>query len=537
MVIVGLLRGARLGRIAVAAVVALGFGLAGVPAAAETVAFRQALAAAMSEDAAVAEFYRARDYAPLWTGADDARRRAALVSALSSVDSHGLPAARYDLEGLIAAFSGLRTDGDRGRLEARATRAFLAYARDVSSGVLTPSRIDPGMVRTVVRPDPAALLDGVAGADPAAFLRTLPPQAPEYARLVRERHRLVEVIAAGGWGATVPDGRYEPGATGPAVIALRDRLIAMGYLPRRAEAGFDGAVQAAVIAFQADHGLEADGIAGPSTVAALNVGPEERLKSVLVALERERWMNFDRGARHVWVNLADFRVRIIDNGKVTFETRSVIGRNSSDRRSPEFSDEMTHLVINPSWYVPRSITTSEYLPRLQRDPTAVGHIDVLDSRGRVVDRESTDFSQFSTRSFPFSMRQRPGPGNALGKVKFMFPNPWNIYLHDTPERALFSREVRDFSHGCIRLNDPFDFAYMLLDPQSDDPEGLFHSILNTGRETRLDLAVPVPVHIVYRTAVIPARGKANYRADIYGRDARIFAALAGAGLELPEPRS
>lgn len=537
MVIGKLLRAAGLGRIAVAGAVALGFGLAALPAAAETVAFRQALAAAVSEDTAVAGFYRARDFAPLWTGAEDAPRRAALVAALSAVDSHGLPAARYDLDGLIAAFSGLRSDGDRGRLEARVTRAYLAYARDINSGVLTPSAIDPGMVRTVVRPQPAALLEGVAGGDPAGFIRALPPQAPEYARLVRERHRLAALIAAGGWGATVPGGRYQPGDTGPAVIALRNRLIAMGYLARRAEAGFDGAVQAAVIAFQADHGLETDGIAGPSTVAALNVGPEERLKSILVALERERWMNFDRGARHVWVNLADFRVRLIDDGKVTFETRSVVGRNASGRRSPEFSDEMTHLIINPTWNVPRSIATGEYLPQLRADPNAAGHLDILDRRGRVVARDSVDFSQFSTSSFPFSMRQRPGPANALGKVKFMFPNPWNIYLHDTPQRALFSREVRDFSHGCIRLNDPYDFAYELLSRQTDDPEGLFRSVLNTGSETRVDLATPVPVHIVYRTAVIPARGKANYRADIYGRDGRIFAALAGAGLELPEPRS
>ncbi|MEO1309167.1 MAG: L,D-transpeptidase family protein, partial [Pseudomonadota bacterium] len=276
-----------------------------------------------------------------------------------------------------------------------------------------------------------------------------------------------------------------------------------------------------------------DGVAGQTTITMLNVSAQTRLQQVVVAMERERWTNFERGDRHVLVNITDYTAAIIDDGKVTYRTRSVVGANDSDRRTPEFSDVMEHLVVNPTWNVPYSIATKEYLPKLQRNPHAVSHLRVIDRRGRVVNRSSVNFAQYSRRNFPFSIKQPPGARNALGLVKFMFPNKYNIYLHDTPAKDLFSRETRAYSHGCIRLNDPFDFAYALLAKQSDDPVGLFKSKLNSGRESRINLEQHVPVHLIYRTAVAPAKGRVNYRRDVYGRDARIFEALSRAGVALP----
>ena len=232
------------------------------------------------------------------------------------------------------------------------------------------------------------------------------------------------------------------------------------------------------------------------------------------------------------MNLTDFTASIIDNDAVTFQTRSVIGANDSARRSPEFSDVMEFMVINPSWYVPRSIATKEYLPRLQSNRNAVSHLEITDSRGRVVNRSNVNFSQYSARTFPFNMRQPPSRGNALGLVKFMFPNQYNIYLHDTPAQNLFGREVRAYSHGCIRLNDPFDFAYALLAKQTADPEGFFQAKLRTGAEARVNLNQPVPVHIVYRTAFTDVRGTLNFRRDIYGRDGKIWNALSREGVAL-----
>ncbi|NHX27611.1 L,D-transpeptidase family protein, partial [Escherichia coli] len=230
--------------------------------------------------------------------------------------------------------------------------------------------------------------------------------------------------------------------------------------------------------------------------------------------ERERWMPADRGRRHVLVNITDFHARIIAGGKVEFQTRSVVGANDKDRRTPEFSDVMEHMVVNPTWNVPRSIATKEYLPMLKEDPGAVSHLTLIDQRGQIVSREGMDFSEYDTTNFPFDMKQPPSNSNALGLVKFIFPNPHNIYLHDTPAKSLFGRESRAFSHGCIRLNDPFDFAYALLGRQTNDPEGYFHAVLRTGRETQVDLKEPLPVHIIYRTALTGPKGRVEFRRDI-----------------------
>ena len=413
------------------------------------------------------------------------------------------------------------------------SRAYLTYARSVQSGVLEPASVDRDIKRTRPLRPADALLALVERDDPRAALRSLPPQTAEYTRLMRARLMLDHAIAGGGWPAPVRARRLDPGDTGPAVIALRDRLVAMGYLDPHLGTAYDGRMSAAVRDFQADHGLLSDGIAGPSTLQALNVSPQERLQAVLVAMERERWLNLPegRGDRHVLVNLVDFHAQIVDHDKVTFRTKSVIGHRASDRQSPEFSDVMEHMVINPYWHVPRSIIIGEYLPQLQANPTAVGHLDLLDSRGNVVGR-GMDFSQFDARTFPFAMRQRPGPRNALGSVKFMFPNRHNIYLHDTPHQSLFSREMRTFSHGCIRLDEPHDFAYALLAPQVDDPVPYFQRILRTGARTQVDLETQVPVHLIYRTAFTRAKGKIQFRPDAYGRDARIWAALSREGVAL-----
>jgi murein L,D-transpeptidase YcbB/YkuD len=306
----------------------------------------------------------------------------------------------------------------------------------------------------------------------------------------------------------------------------------MGYLERNAGNTFDQPMRAAVIAFQADHGLAEDGVVGPGTLTEINTSAEQRLKSVIVAMERERWSNMPRGDRHIKVNLTDFTAKIIDNGKVTFSTRSVVGARDKKRQSPEFSDQMEFMVLNPSWFVPRSIATGEYLPKLQQDPNAVNHLIITDRSGRQVDRANMDFNKYTPQTFPYAMRQPPSQRNALGLVKFMFPNKHNIYLHDTPAKNLFARETRAYSHGCIRLADPFDFAYALLAEQTGDPEGLFQSKLASGKEVQVDLEKPVPVHIMYRTAFVNGKGHIQYRRDVYGRDARIWQALSEAGVAL-----
>ena len=498
--------------------------------------FKQAVAEAASRDADIAAFYRGRDFQPIWTDtdADDTARRQALLTALAQADRHGLPVDRYDMDDLMERMRAVRSSRDLGLLEVEMSRVFLQYARDIQTGALIPSRIDADIVREVPYRDRASYLAMIAREDPVDFIASLPPQTIEYRALLAQKIRLEARIAEGGWGPAVRARALAPGDTGGDVVALRDRLIAMGYLAPTSKAGYDADLQAAVSAFQLAHGLEVDGIAGQGTIEEINVDPRARMRSIIVAMERERWLNRERGDRHILVNLADFHARIIDHGHETFRTRSVIGKNVPDQRSPEFSDVMEHMVINPSWFVPRSIITKEYLPALQRNPNAVRHLVITDSRGREINRNAVDFSRFSSRSFPFSMRQPPGESNALGLVKFMFPNVHNIYLHDTPQKHLFAHEVRAYSHGCIRLADPFDFAYALLAAQEEDPKAYFHKVLDTNRETQVDLEKPVPVHLIYRTAQTNERGQIEYRRDVYGRDAKIWEALSAAGVVLPE---
>ncbi len=500
----------------------------------QVTAFMQAVAESASRDKDIAAFYKANGYKSIWTGRSgrERQRRSALLKALSNADVHGLPAKSYDVAGLQARMKAAKSAQERGALEVELSRVFLDYARDIQTGVLVPSRIDRAIVRQIPYRDRTSYLVNFAKSSPNGFFKALPPKTNEYNALLKSKLAMERQLSRGGWGAKVPGKSLKPGATGNAVVALRNRLIAMGYLKRTNSQTYDTAMQAAVQQFQLAHGLAADGVAGPGTLTEVNVPVEDRLKSIIVALERERWMNQARGKRHVLVNIPDFTAKIVDNGKITFQTRSVVGARTDDRPTPEFSDVMEFMVINPSWYVPRSIVTKEYLPALKKNPYAVKHIEITDSRGRKVNRGAVNFAQYNERTFPFAMRQPPSRGNALGLVKFMFPNPHNIYLHDTPAKNLFSREVRAYSHGCVRLADPFDFAYALLAKQTGDPQGYFQSVLKTGSETRVDLKAPVPVHLIYRTAFTTPKGNTHYRRDIYGRDGRIWNALSRSGVAL-----
>lgn len=497
--------------------------------------FMQAVAETAASDRDIAAFYRANAYQPIWITdtPEAAARRAALMRAIADAPAHGLPSTRYDWGQMAARLRDVKTERELGVLEVDMSRLFLSYAQDVQTGILTPREIDPGLVREVLRRDRVEMLTQFKQSSPQKYIKLLAPQTPEYARLMKEKIRFERLVAKGGWGAQVRAKSLKLGQTGDAVVQLRNRLIAMGYLPRTSLATYDTRMLQAVAAFQRDNGLVSDGDAGQTTLDVINVSAQERLSQIIVAMERERWLNRPLGQRHIWVNITDFHARIIDDGKVTFQTRSVVGHRDADRRTPEFSDVMEHMVINPTWHVPRSIATKEYLPLLQRNPMAVGHLRITDRRGRVVNRAEMDFTQFSRGNFPFDMKQPPSQRNALGLVKFMFPNRHNIYLHDTPQKALFGRQVRAFSHGCIRLNDPFDFAYALLAVQSEDPKALFQKHLSTGRETQVDLENHVPVHLVYRTAFTQAKGRVQFRRDVYGRDGKIWRALADAGVSLP----
>lgn len=509
-------------------------GFAPQGALAEVTAFKQAVAETASVNRDIAAFYRENRFEPIWTGDSEIHRarRAALLSAVSRAELYGLPAANYDPDALRAKMASVQGERALGELEVALSETLVLFSRHMQTGILNPRKLMSGIKRDAPLRDPISYLRDFTAGDPEAFFRSIVPTSGEYTRLVRAKFELERVVAGGGWGAQVQSSKVSPGDSGPAVVALRNRLIAMGYLERSNTAVYDGALQKAVQQYQTDQGLEPDGVAGPATLTAINTPASERLKSVLVAMERERWLNKPRGKRHVLVNIPDFKARIIDDDKVTFETRSVVGKNTPDRETPEFSDVMEYMEINPYWNVPRSIASEEYLPAMRRNPYAAGHLQVVDGRGNVVPRSRINFARYTGRTFPFNLRQPPSNKNALGLVKFMFPNKYNIYLHDTPAKSLFSREVRAFSHGCVRLNEPFEFAYALLAKQVADPVSFFQARLQSGQNTRVNLDEPVPVHLIYRTAYTDAKGRVKFRSDVYGRDAQVFRALQNAGVAL-----
>ncbi|MCY3878788.1 MAG: L,D-transpeptidase family protein [Rhodobacteraceae bacterium] len=486
------------------------------------------LISALSENPDLLAFYEKRNFEPVWTGgdADSLTRVQALLAMLRIAPGHGLPYGEADIQHLNALFGQISGPGGREIAEAEMAKFFVRFATAMHSGAVEPASVTKHISRNRQPLAVAELFAGINGLNPAGFLTSLAPDTLQYQQLRKTLKRLDFTIAHGGWGRLVRAQSLSPGEQGEAVVQLRNRLIRMGYLSMSSAIGYSGGLVFAVKRFQKDHGLEPDGIADAKTLAAINVEPVERRKQIIAALERERWLNRPRGEQHIRVNIADFQADVIHGGRSVFNTRVVVGQSAGSLQTPEFSDEMTYVVINPSWNVPRSIATGELLPKLQADATASPELLFIHPETGIVDRNSVDLAKYNSRDFPFQLKQPPGPNNALGQVKFMFPNRFNVYMHDTPLRGLFQRETRSFSHGCIRVHRAQDFAHFLLAQRFEKPGDIWKNTLASGDEKIINLAEPLPVHIIYRTAFIGDSGRVNYRNDIYGRDALVYSALA-----------
>ncbi len=498
-----------------------------------SVEFRFSLLSALSKNSEVVKFYEENEFKPIWIGGDRSarERRSYFFKELKNTSKHALPTLRYDADYLKNQFRQARTASELGLIEALITLKFLNYSSNLQTGVLKPASVDKEIVRKVPYRSNGAYLNTFISVTPREFFNGLPPQTKQYSHLLSEKKRLEKIIAQGGWYSKMPTELLRPGDVGDNVILLRNALIKRGYLKSNASEVYDGKLRRAVQLFQLRHGLAPDGIAGPATFSEIGKTAEERLASVIVALERERWTNFDLGSRHVVVNLPDFSTKLFEDGALAFETRNVIGTPVDEQRTPEFSDVIEHIITNPTWNVPKSITLKEYLPEMQEDPLAHDYLELIDLDREIVPRSLVDFNEYDEETFPYDLKQMPSITNALGLVKFMFPNQYSIYLHDTPSKPLFDLEVRAFSHGCIRLQKPFEFAYELLKPQTSDPKMELQEAMNTGEETVVYLRNPVQVHLIYRTAFVDELGVINYRRDIYGRDAAIYEALIEAGIQ------
>ncbi|MHB1168278.1 MAG: L,D-transpeptidase family protein, partial [Longimicrobiales bacterium] len=286
---------------------------------------------------------------------------------------------------------------------------------------------------------------------------------------------------------------------------------------------FDAALEAAVRSFQHRHGLNEDGIVGPATVAELNVPVERRIEQVRANLERARWITHDLPDTFLAVNIAGAKAYLVRGGAVVFESRAVVG--AVNTATPVFRASLQYLDLNPTWTVPPGIV-GEVLAAVRRDPRYLKRNDfvVLDRNGRSVDALRVDFAGYTARTFPYVFRQKPGPANPLGRIKFMFPNRYNVYLHDTPARELFGREQRTFSHGCIRVEDPLRLAELVLDDVAWSRAAI-EAAMADGRTRTIRLEKALPVLLLYWTASTDLHGELHYYRDVYERDAPLLREL------------
>jgi L,D-transpeptidase YcbB len=482
--------------------------------------------------AAVRAFYTETGATLAWSRNAPTKLADRALAVLASADEHGLGPNAYQLAALTAERDVLARKSTAERRQAlavfdvRLTAALMRLGRDVAVGRLEPQAVDRRWKAQRRMPNLAATL-AASHNNVAAWLSTIQPRHPEYTALMRGLAELQAAQAKGGWPA-VRGAAVKPGASHPLVPELRKRLASSGDLATAPVEGtrFDAPLENALRQFQEHHGLPPTGRVDPKTLAALNVPLEMRIRQVAVNLERWRWLPDDLGARHFRVNIPYFHLEAYEQGEVVFDIRAVVGKRGDE--TPIFSERMTHVVMSPYWNIPPKIATDETMPAVSADPDYLDrqNIEVVRVAGEhaaVVDPSTLDWDdEVALEGLRF--RQRPGAGNALGFVKFMLPNKYDVYIHDTPAEALFSRLGRAFSHGCVRVEEPLELAkYVLRDQARWTPEAI-ETAMHGGTETHVKLREPIPVHILYFTSWVDTKGGLHFRDDVYGYDAKQDAA-------------
>ena len=464
--------------------------------------------------------YAPGQLAPLWvrdgrptTQADE------VIASLAAADAKGLDPADYDAAQLAAAATQLRAAEHPGadavgRFDVALTVSLLRFTSDASIGRIDPHALGYGLQLEPKTIDlPALIVELAADPNPGQRLAALDPPLPIYARLSEALTRYRD-IAAHNDLPPIPDmPKLRPGGSDPGVPAMRARLHAYGDLPADARTPsdpkhYDPALVSAVKRFQYRHGLDHDGVIGAGTLHALQVPPAQRVRQIELAMERLRWLPDHLPERFLLINIPEFRLRGFGDAefKPRVEMGVVVGSSTDKTETPVLNADMRYLIFRPYWLVPTSIAEKEILPKADRDPAYLGRQNMELVNGR--------------------LRQKPGPTNSLGLLKFILPNRFHVYLHDTPSKALFQRTRRDFSHGCIRVADPPALAEFVLDGQPGwDRERIVEAMKSGPDNHRVNLRTPVPVYVFYTTAFVEPDGQIAFFDDIYGHDATLDAVL------------
>jgi murein L,D-transpeptidase YcbB/YkuD len=487
----------------------------------------------------VAKYYEAQQFQPAW---QDPAKLDELVASIDDLRNDGLDPNDYHLEALRSYRLDVRMNSpltlqDRADLELLATDAFMLGLYHVYLGKVDPVKLS-SQWNFAQRPTPSfdeGLQRFSARLAAGEIREAFDSARPSHAWYQRGRDRLKDyrvIAAAGGWPVLADGPTLKPGMSDARVPVLRKRLeITKDLLPTPGTVVgvdpdlYDAALEQGVKAFQERHGLTPDGAIGPGTRAAMNVPVEQRIDQIRVNLERGRWTLHEMKGEFVLVDVAGFYVSYFRNDEPVWTSRVVVGKDQ--RETPIFRSKITYVVFNPTWTIPPGILVKDKLPVLRRNPGALKamNIRVLDGSGREVNPYSVNWNQYGpSRLPPYQFVQDPGPNNALGLVKIMFPNPYLVYLHDSPAKSLFEQDQRTFSSGCIRVQKPFELAALVLNDPQWNPQSI-DAVIATRQTRTVNLKTPVPVLILYWTAQPRPDGQVNFRNDVYGRDPPTLAAL------------
>jgi len=473
-------------------------------------------------------FYDRRQQQSVWLDSEGLRPVASeWLVLLRRAGRHGLNPARYRLEEIeqLAVEEG---PAKRVQLELLLSRAFLLYIGDLHSGRYEVDRKAQDWHIATKPVDPVSYLERALRGEFTELVAAAAPQHSAYQRLRDALARYRQIEADGGWPQIDSMIRLKLGSNHPQVQLLRQRLYLEGDLEQASDSMvFDPELEAAVIGFQQRYALDADGVVGRRTIETLNVSVELRIEQLILNMERWRWMPRKMESRYLQVNLADFSLSMVEADHSLFGMKVIIGKAYSE--TPVFSGEIKYLVVNPYWNVPKRIAIEGLLPKQREDSEyfvrkGIRALERVDLTYKEVPLNEIDWTSLGWKHFPYRLRQDPGEKNSLGRIKFIFPNRFDVYLHDTPAQDLFNKGVRAFSGGCIRVAQPLKLADYLMG-ETWSAERLEEAI-EARKNRRLNLPQSIPIYITYMTVWVDEEGQVQFRNDIYGRDRRLAKQLS-----------